>query len=482
MMGVATGRGPRLALVPPRQGLTDLTQLASMSQAALHSSRLPWPVLLYILAVVIPIGFQAGPLVMTTLRVLLLVLTVPLGIRLVTGRLGGIFLTDVLFMLHILWVIVALAMNNPSQVVQQAGSVGVEFIGGYLVGRAYIRTAGAFAAVCRMLALVVCCLLPFALIDALTSQSIIVELLRNAGVAAVGVVNAGERMGLHRTQASFAHPIHYGVFCSIAFSLTFVAMAGTLGTARRYVTSALIAFAGFLALSSGALLAIALQVALIAWSSIFARVNARWWLLVGLFVLAYIAIDLSSNRAPLQVFMSYATFSAHNAYWRSIIFEWGMKNVWANPIFGIGLNDWVRPWYMHSGSMDNFWLVMAVRYGIPGFLLLALGYVLAVARIMRRDFRGNQTLTLFRRAWIFTFLGLSFALCTVHIWTNIYSFVFFMFGAGMWMIRVPNDAGTTQPDAPSDGPPEPRPRPASTYTRFPGVPRGGALQPTLRTR
>jgi O-antigen ligase len=89
---------------------------------------------------------------------------------------------------------------------------------------------------------------------------------------------------------------------------------------------------------------------------------------------------------------------------------------------------------MKSGSMDNFWLVMGVRYGIPGFLLISAGYSWAIFLIMRRDFHGNATLTQFRRAWVFTFLGLSFTLSTVHIWTNIYSFVFFMFGAGMWLI------------------------------------------------
>jgi hypothetical protein len=162
---------------------------------------------------------------------------------------------------------------------------------------------------------------------------------------------------------------------------------------------------------------------------------------VGLFALAYVVVDLMSNRTPLKVFMTYATFSAHNAYWRSIIFEWGMKNVWANPLFGIGLNDWVRPHYMNSGSMDNFWLVMAVRYGIPGFLLLTIGYVISTAKVMRRNFDTDMRLTLFRRAWVFSVLGLSFTLCTVHVWTNLYSFVFFFFGAGIWLITAEPAAG-----------------------------------------
>ena len=89
---------------------------------------------------------------------------------------------------------------------------------------------------------------------------------------------------------------------------------------------------------------------------------------------------------------------------------------------------------MYSGSMDNFWLVMAIRYGVPGFCFLAVGYIVVIARVMRRKFQGDTVLQNLRMAWVFTFLGLTFTLCTVHVWTNIYSFVFFMFGAGVWFI------------------------------------------------
>ena len=112
------------------------------------------------------------------------------------------------------------------------------------------------------------------------------------------------------------------------------------------------------------------------------------------------------------------------------------KGIVGSPWFGLGLGDWVRPWYMYSGSMDNFWLVMAVRYGVPGFLTVAAGYAIGLMRIMCRDFTGDRVLSQFRLAWVFTFMGLTFTLCTVHIWTNIYSFAFFFFGAGMWLITA----------------------------------------------
>ncbi len=451
-------------------------------RAALRKSKLPWQASIYVYAAILPIGFQLGPLAMTSLRLVLLIMVIPLLINLLAKRYGPILPTDYLFIAHIFWAIIALAYNNPDKVIEQAGSVGLEFLGGYLIGRAYVRTPEAFLALSRRLVFIILLMLPFTLYETLTGHPIIVETIRKVpGLSSVTISNADKRMGLERVQLTFAHPIHFGLFCSVALSMSFVALRGISGTIWRYLSSMVVAGSGFLALSSGALLAIFLQFGLFAWSWIFAPVKQRWWILFGLFVLFYIGVDLFSNRSPIKVLMTYATFSSHTAYWRGIIFEWGMVNVWANPIFGIGLNDWVRPRFMVSGSMDNFWLVMGVRYGIPGFLLLAVGYALATAQVMRRNFDADSVVLHIRRGWVFTILGLSFTLCTVHIWSSIYSYVFFTFGSGMWLI-------TYQPPASGEAAPTPRvgagpslrppqsgaiPRPAGLasggYTRFPPV-------------
>lgn len=425
----------------------------SAAQSSETSDRLPLVAGLYLLCVVIPISFNAGPLAMTNLRLLLLVMTVPLMVQIFTGKYGKVYLTDYVYVLFIGWSTVSLAVNNPMMVVQNAGSTAIEFLGGYAVGRAYIRTPGQFLSLCKWLIVLVLITTPFSIMEALNGRPMIVEAIRSIpGVSSVAPVYIEGRMGLERVQSVFAHPIHYGLFCSVAFSMTFVALEDRISLVPRTILSAAIMFTGFLALSSGALLAMILQLGLISWFFMFRNTPSRWWILVGLFAFAYVVIDLLSNRTPIRVFMSYATFSAHNAYWRGIIFEWGMKNIWANPIFGLGLRDWVRPSFMYSGSMDNFWLVMGVRYGIPGFVLLAIGYIYGIYRVMRRNFDSDRQLLLIRRAWVFTFMGLTFTLCTVHVWTNIYSFVFFMFAAGMWLIAAEPASGEAPVETgPADG-------------------------------
>ena len=416
--------------------------------------RLPLVVWLYLIAVVVPLGMPVGPLAMTGLRALLMIMVIPLMVRIFTGKCERIYPTDVLFVLHVLWTALALIINNPGQVVEQVGSVGMEFLGGYAMGRVYIRNRADFIALCRALILIVMVMLPLTLFETMTGRSLMLEGLKAIpGVRTVALNFHDARalfgLSLERVQMGFSHPIHFGLFCSVVFSLCFVSLASSINTTQRWLAGMAIALSGILSLSSGALLAVALQFGLIAWAAMFAKTERRWWLLVGLFVLMYITVDLLSNRKPLQVFMSYATFSPHTAYWRAIIFEWGMKNVWMNPWVGLGLNDWIRPDFMRSGSMDNFWLVMAVRYGIPGFVFVTLGYVLVVYHVMRRDFTGDAVLTHLRRGWVFTFLGLSFTLCTVHVWSAIYSFTFFILGAGVWLITASrkDDAETQAQEA-----------------------------------
>lgn len=403
--------------------------------------KLPPLVWVYLITVVTPISFDVGPLAMTSLRLFLIVMIIPLLIQLLMGKFGKVFWTDYLFGLHVAWMIPVFLVNNPSSMVQQVGSVGLEFLGGYVMGRAYIRSPEAFLGLCKALIVLVFISVPFALVELRTGNPVIIAFLDALpGVRSATNVEIPGRMGMERVQNMFSHPIHYGLFCSVAFSLCMVALKGVISTPRRYISAAIVAFAGFTALSSGALLAITLQMALIIWATMLANVEKRWKILVGIIAVFYVSVDLASNRQPIDVFMSYATFSAHTAYWRAIIFEWGMKTVWNFPIFGIGQNNWVRPWFVNSGSVDNYWLLMAMRFGIPGMLLVASGYALGVARVMRRDFSHDPVLNLIRRAWVFTFLGLSFTLCTVHVWTYIYSFVFFMFGAGMFLITIPGRA------------------------------------------
>lgn len=446
---------------------------AAQETAPKRVGRLAWPVRFYLLAVILPVAVYVGPIYMTSLRLVLLVMFVPLIFQLLTGRAGRILITDVLFILYLFIAMGAFAIHHPESVLQHVGSAGIEFMGGYLIGRIYIRDRSQFLALGRAVAILAACTLPLALYEGQTNRPFVIDFLRQIpGIQTPAVVNNEARLGLWRSQVVFAHPIHYGLFCSVGFSLAFVALKGQISDVSRYAVSAVVGLCTFLALSSGAFLALLLQIMLIAWYSVFQKVQIRWKLLFGLFVLAYIGIALLSDRPPVRVFMSYATFNAHTAFWRGIINEWAWMNVIGNtvnnipgsPWIGIGLNEWVRPDFVRSPSIDNFWMASTVRYGIPAMICLILGYAIAIWRIGRRDFNGDLVLERIRRAWVFSFAGLTFTLVTVHVWTAIYSFVFFMFGAGIWMLLTQPQTGEASEEDDASAPSASK---APRYTRFP---------------
>lgn len=433
------------------------------------TDKLPWQVKYFLIAMMIPVGFNLGPIALDVVRLLLLVVIVPLFVQLISGKCGKLYLVDYMFFAHIMWAGLSVFVNHPDIAVQNAGITTVEFIGAYLVGRVCIRNKAQFVSLCKWAAGLVIITLPFAMLETQTGRPIILDTIRGLpGLRSHYDVHHDPRMGLLRAQVVFIHPIHYGLFCSVALPLVYVGLRNVLTMPKRLMVTGLVALCCFLSLSSGAILAMVLQVFLVGWAITFQKTEKRWLYLSILFATLYVLIDLLSNRTPLQVFMTYATFSPHTAYWRGIILEWGIMNIFGNaennvvgaPFFGHGLFDWQRPWFMYSGSMDNFWLVLAVRYGMPALILFLAGFVPTLFKIGWRDFRGDPVLLDIRRAWMFLFVGMSFTLATVHIWSAMYSYVLFMFGAGMWMLSA--TPGGDRGSAPEDD----DPTPGSRYTRF----------------
>lgn len=402
---------------------------------------LPWPVILYLACVVTPVRFMAGPLQMTGLRVFLLAMLPFVLIRMFRVKWIA---PDILLLLFVAWVFVAMQVNTPGQALEHAGITLLEMFGGYALARVYVQTHDQFKSLIKAVLLLVLLCMPLAISETLTGDPLVVQLIRAIpGITSVDVVTIAPRLGLERVQAIFAHPIHFGLFCSSAISLVYIGLLQNMPHPTRMVASVLIVGTTFLALSSGAFISVLIQLFLIGWALVFAQVRHKWvWLLVAC-VVSYIFVDLVSNRTPLRVFFSYATFSAHNAYWRGLIFEWGMHNVWANPVFGLGFNDWVRPHFMNSGSMDNFWLVAAVRYGLPGFVLLTCAWVTGLIRVAKAPQSSLKT------AWMFCMVGLTFTLCTVHVWTAVYSYVFFLFGAGQSLAVAAPAAAKSVPQKPA---------------------------------
>jgi hypothetical protein len=333
------------------------------------------------------------------------------------------------------WAAVVIVSHHGGDGLQSAGIFVIETFGAFLFARRYIRDVYAFQRMVTCLVLLVLFLLPFAVYENVTGAPILIELFGKI-FSVHGIGDSEPRLGLRRAQGPFDHFILFGVACSSAFALSFY-VSGAVKRIGGRLSSGLVAMAVFSSLSAGALLSLVIQAMLIVWDKITASMARRWATLATLAIIAYFVVDLFSNRSPFLVFISYLTFNADNSYIRVHIWNYGMQSVMQHPIIGIGFNEWERPEWL-GGSMDNFWLVQAVRYGIPGFLLIAAGVLsvcFGLGRLRNLSFQVAQC----RKALIITLCGLAFASCTVHLWNAPYVLFTFLLGSGMWMLEHRNN-------------------------------------------
>lgn len=397
----------------------------------------PFWVAIFLVALVLPseFSFFVGTLRLTPYRVVLLVTFVPCLFRLLQGGAGSIGLVDVLVMAHVVWCYIVFAVHHGGSVALESGGIRMLELGGaYLIARVYIVDERSFRGAVAVLLALLSLLLPFVLVESLTGYHAIRDTasrIMGSGSFSTGI---DRRFGLARAFGPFDHPILMGVFAASAFGLTRLRGLPRVGLprGRRFPVIATIGTA-LSSVSSGALAALIAQIGLLVWERFTRHISGRWKILSLLVFIAYMAVDVISNRSGYHVFLHYLTFSQHTAYNRIIIFRYGIQDVWNNPLLGIGFNVWSKPSWMHSTSMDNFWLVQAVTFGLPGFFTVATAVILILSA--RWDVLPPRLARL-RAGWTISVIGMVVAACTVHFWNNLFSYFFLLIGAGSWFLRA----------------------------------------------
>jgi hypothetical protein len=311
----------------------------------------------------------------------------------------------------------------------------IETMGAYFLGRVYVRDEATFRKVVKVLFLLVLMFLPLAAAESILNRAFALDFFSKFGQS-FAVTDMEFRMGLRRAQGVFEHPILYGVFCSSVFALAFY----VLGDAKFRVTNlgrlAVSALATFFSLSTGAFISVVIQAILIAWDFLMRKSKKKWTILTILVIFAYLLVDALSNRSPAEVFISYLTFNLGSSYNRVLIWEFGTQQVLTTPWFGTGVpGHWERPDWMHSGSLDNFWLLMAVRHGLPALFFLAMCYWCMLRRIGKANLVDPQLLNA-RKGLLFAIIAISVSMSTVHLWGATFCLAMFLLGAGSWMIEA----------------------------------------------
>ena len=127
------------------------------------------------------------------------------------------------------------------------------------------------------------------------------------------------------------------------------------------------------------------------------------------------------------------------------------------------MNEWRRP-YWQAGTVDNYWLLTAMRYGLPALLLLTLAIGVSAVRIMGQV--GLSEETRYRTGYMIALVGTVLVLDTVHIWDAPVAFLMAYLGAGAWFYTGRSAAGSP---AAAGAAPERAPRPIRDGSEAPAA-------------
>jgi O-Antigen ligase len=238
--------------------------------------------------------------------------------------------------------------------------------------------------------------------------------------------NSSARLGLFRAPGPFPHPILAGMF--MTSFLTLYLTAGLRGWPK--FAGVVAAFCGFFSMSSAALLSITTALVLTTYNWLSERVANLSWRMFFAVSAIFIFFAEASGAGTYRLLIKYASLNSSSAYNRIRIWTYGSANVEKNPWFGIGYADWERPSWL-SESVDNFWLLVAMRFGLIVPILMLFALFLAVLALMRRSIHANPIDRRSYRGIAMALAVFAFGGTSVALWGASMVWLFLLMGLGV---------------------------------------------------
>ena len=392
----------------------------------------PLPVVLLLVGLVQPLELSLfiGSLRIPPHRVVLIVFFFLAVFQFLRSRPITLRPFDFLFFTFAVWTVVVFILHlGMKDGLEFGGALALESFCAYFIARVYIRDLETCRAALVVLFLMVCAVALLAVPEALLGRLFVHETLQPL-TGYYFELKYETRLGLTRAYSTFDHPILYGSFCASLLAVMWY-LRGSLATrVRRVVT---VIGATFLALSSAPLLCCMVQLALISWERVTRGIPGRVQIVAVLLFLGYVVLEVASERPAIEAIVTRIVLDSWTAFYRVLIWQYGMENVWANPWLGLGLSDWTRPWWMHSASVDSFWLVIMLRQGIPSLLIFLIALCWLTARVHHQAKNASQEVRDLVMGWTMSLIALGLVGLTVHYWNNVYAFLFFFLGLVGWV-------------------------------------------------
>jgi len=389
-----------------------MSTIAALQHPSRPKVKVPvWPIVLVIYMTLLPreISIHVGENYIYMDRLVLL-FTVPMILQNLWRGAIKFVLPDWLILALACWIILATLVVHGLPTAMVTGvSISFDAVAGYYLARISFRSLDDMRR-----ALILCAPGFFiaastVMIESITHEplvrpffaSVFGNLHYSRGATSVeDVIATDVRMGLMRGSGPWVHPILAGLHLSTLLSVYW--MSGIRGWPR--LIALLAASMSFFALSSSGLISLSMQIFLLSYDWLCGKVkelNWRWFTAAatGLIVVMQIVV----NRGIDGLIIAFATLDPTTGYFRQAIWTYGMQSVYRHPLFGIGFNDYVRPQWMFTNSVDAHWLLYAMRYGLPSTLFLLTACIAAIVALVRSEAYASKADARFYRGIIIGF-------------------------------------------------------------------------------
>ena len=318
-------------------------------------------------------------------------------------------LCDFLALATAAWMIVASIASAGVTEIPTAGGDALDFLGGYLISRAYCFGRPALDTFIRVLKILAIIVIILAMADTISGRMIVHDMIAPWPEPLM-------RNGWVRAASTFDHPILFGVFCALTAAILLYWERTLL---RRSVAAGLCFLGCIVSLSSAAFMAFSIILVAFTYDQLLRRYSWRWsafWITIGTLIFVVFVV----TPHPLNWVLSHLTLDAQTGWFRMMIWDAALTYVAQSPVIGYGykLND-----AMLDNTIDCIWLVLSLRFGVPMFVLFVLTNVAAFFP-SQRNFKGTGDVHMdrMRRAFTLVLLMFMFTGLTVHFWKSMLMF------------------------------------------------------------
>lgn len=349
-------------------------------------------------------------------RIGILLLLVPALIRLFQRNRHGLA-SDFFICAVAAWMFAAACYTSGMDAISSTAAETLEFLGGYVVARAFFYGPEAIYTFTRVLKSVIACIVLLALADNLSGHLIVQENFAAAfgGFAPLAPDN---RWYWVRAAATFDHPILLGAFCA---TVCCIFLFSERRKSSKLFWAGLSLFGCLLALSSAPLLSCSITLGLYVYHTLLARYRWRWHALQFLLG-TVVAVVLSVANHPLGWIISHLTFDPVSGYFRMLIWDAAIPRILDAPLAGHAFSSLQDD--ILDTTVDAAWLVFALRFGLPMIFFLALSNIASFLPV-RSNFRGtieDTRLSDLRTGFTIAVAMLMFTGLTVHYWNYMWIF------------------------------------------------------------